>query len=108
MRIRVDQMFQARLLLAGAFVVPMGIYFLYGAFAPYGAMHNFRATNGAYMYWMQNFLGANKSQMEIYRPQFAHKADSIPLHQYSKKIEQLRKEGSEELVEEVHHPKAWH
>ena len=52
LRIRVDQMAQARLLLGGAFLVPATIYFLYHTFAPWGVMHNFRASNGAYLYWM--------------------------------------------------------
>ena len=83
-------------------------YLIYGTFAPSGAMQNHRASNGAYLYWVQNFMGAGKSYQLVYRPMFKAKEESLPLYQYTKKIEALRKEESADLVEGVHHPTMWH
>ena len=53
-------------------------------------------------------MGANKSYGQIYRPMFNQRDSSMPLFVYTKKIEALRKAESADLVEEVHHPSAWH
>ena len=99
---------RARLILGIAFAVPFSTYIIYNMLAPGGVMHNHRASAGAYMWFAQNFMGPLKTYQQIYRPEFALKEAHISLHKYSKKIENLKKEGSEEVVQDVHHPKAWH
>ena len=80
---------------------------LYQTLAPEGVMQNFRASNGAYLYWFQNFMGNSKTYQQVYRPQFALKDDALPLYMYTKKIANLRKdEGA--VAEDVHHPTTWY
>ena len=74
--------------------------------APEGTMQNFRASNGAYMYWAQNFLGPNKTYQQVYRPEFYNKEQNLSLYAYSRKITALRASGG--LEEGVHHPSVWH
>ena len=108
LRIRSDITNKARLMLGVGVGIPFLTYLIYHMYAPSGVMQNHRASNGAYLYWVQNFLGTGRSNQAIYRPQFAIKESTAPLFEYSKKIEKLRAEESDELVQEVHHPKAWH
>ena len=108
MKFRVDLNNKARLILGAGFALPFGAYLIYHFFAPSGVMQNHRASAGAYLYWTQSFLNAPMTPMQIYRPEFYLKEQSHSLYHYSKKIENLRKAGSEELVEGVHHPDAWH
>ena len=107
LRIRADQHVRGRLLLAGFCLPPVLGYMLYQTFAPEGTMQNFRASNGAYLYWFQNFMGNTKTYQQVYRPQFYLKDDALPLYMYTKKIAALRKSDSEAVVEDVHHPTSW-
>merc|ERR1712032_334896 len=50
-------------------IVPVGIYLIYNTYAPSGVLQNFKATNGAYMQQMQNFIGPVKSYQQMYRPE---------------------------------------
>ena len=51
LKVRYDLVGRARLILGTAFAFPFSVYLLYHTLAPYGAMQNFRATNGAYLNW---------------------------------------------------------
>ena len=62
LRIRADSVGRARMGLQFAFAVPFGCYLLYHTLAPAGVMQNARASQGAYMYWVQNFMSPLKSQ----------------------------------------------
>ena len=106
LRIRADQHVRGRLILSGIFIPPFLAYMLYHTFAPEGAMQNFRASNGAYLYWFQNFMGNTKTYQQVYRPQFYLKDDTLPLYMYTKKIAALRKSDGE-VAEDVHHPTSW-
>ena len=108
LKIRLDQCARSRLILGGLMSVPVGIYLIYNTYAPNGVLQNFKATNGAYGQQMQNFLGPMKSYQQIYRPEIAMKEKSLSLHAYSKKIQALKKEGSESITEGVHYPTSWH
>ena len=61
MRIRADQVGRARFGLQLAFAVPAAAYMIYHTLAPSGVMQNARASQGAYMYWVQNFMMPLKS-----------------------------------------------
>ena len=91
-----------------AFAAPFSAYLIYHWLAPSGVMQNHRASNGAYMWYAQNFLGPAKPYQQIFRPEFYQKEQSLSLYAYQKKIEALKKSESEELVQDVHHPTMWH
>ena len=105
-KIRLDQIARARIGLGLLFAIPFGTYFIYHMYAPSGVMQNFRASNGAYIYWGQNFLGPAKTYQQVYRPEFANRNDNLSLYSYSKKIEKMRSQG--QLEEGVYHPTQWH
>ena len=90
LKIRLDSSGKSRLVLGVAFAVPFATYMLHGFLAPNGAMQNHRASQGAYMYYAQNFLGPNRSFQQIYRPEFYQKEQALSLYAYSKKIENLK------------------
>ena len=52
LRIRLDHQARSRLALGLLLVIPYGTYMLYNTYSPHGVWMNFRATNGAYMYWL--------------------------------------------------------
>ena len=52
---------KTNLILGTAFALPFTVYMWYHLVAPSGVMNNFRASNGAYMYFVQNFLGPAKT-----------------------------------------------
>ena len=108
LKIRADQASRARFLLGGLAAFPIGVYLLYHTYSPHGVLQNFKATNGAYMQQMQNFLGPMKSYQQIYRPEIHMKEQSLSLYTYSRKIEQLKKEESDKIVQGVHYPTPWH
>ena len=105
-KIRLDQIARARIGLGLLFAIPFGTYFIYHMYAPSGVMQNFRASNGAYIYWGQNFLGPAKTYQQVYRPEFYNKDQNLSLQAYSRKIQNLRAAGK--LEEGVHHPTTWH
>ena len=105
-KIRFDQTARARTMLGFLFAVPFSCYFIYHTMAPSGVMQNHRASNGAYLYWAQNFLGPQQSMVQIYRPEFYNKEHSMSLYAYSTRIAALKKNG--EAVEGVHHASVWH
>ena len=105
-KIRADTTAKSRLGLAVLFAIPYASYMMYHMFAPTGVMQNFRASNGAYMYFAQNFLGPAKSYQHIYRPEFYQKEQAMSLYAYTKKIEALKAKG--EATPDVHHPTMWH
>ena len=108
LKIRMDHHARARLWLGVAWTAPLGAYLLYHTYAPGGVMQNHRSSQGLYMYNMQNFLGISRPFQQVYRPELWHKERALSLHAYSRKIEALKKEGSDEVVAGVHHPTAWH
>ena len=108
MKIRLDQLGRARFILGAGFAAPFCAYIIYNSFAPTGVMQNHRASAGAYMYFAQNFMGPKRSFQQVYRPEFYQKEQSLSLYHYTKKIERLRKEDPEKVVEGVHHPTMWH
>ena len=97
MRIRLEQTGRARVILASLFAVPWLSYMLHGLFSPSGFMQNHRASNGMYLYWAQNFLGSVKTPQEQYRPEFYFKEETMSLSSYSKRIQNLKKEGSDQI-----------
>ena len=99
---------KTNLILGIAFTLPFSVYMWYHMVAPSGVMNNFRASNGAYMYFVQNFLGPAKSYQQVYRPEFYQKEQSLSLYAYQKKIENLKKAESDKIVPEVHYPTTWH
>mmetsp|Transcript_42189 Transcript_42189/g.30369 ORF Transcript_42189/g.30369 Transcript_42189/m.30369 type:complete len:93 (-) Transcript_42189:222-500(-) len=62
-RIRMKRNVNARVSVSLTFLAgaPLTFYLLFHWMAPSGVMMNFKATNGAYMYWVQNFLYPIKS-----------------------------------------------
>ena len=108
LKIRMDLLSKSRMGLVMLFGLPFGVYLTYNSYAPGGVWMNFRATNGVYMYYMQNFIGPQRSYQEQYRPELYRREQSSSLFQYSKKIEQLKKEESDQIVQGVHYPSMWH
>ena len=108
LKIRLDGHARAQLMLGVMMAVPIATYLLYNTYAPNGVYQNFKATNGAYMQQMQNFIGPFKSYQQIYRPEIAQKEKFLSLHAYSKKIEMLKKDESDVIVPGVHYPTSWH
>ena len=106
-RLRMRRSVNARvsISLQAAIAAPVTLYLMYHFLAPSGVMQNFKATNGAYMFWLQNFLYPIKSATETFRPEMYFKEMSGSLVVYTKKIEQKRAAG--EATEGVHHPKNW-
>ena len=105
-KIRLDSSAKSRLAMGVLFAVPFSTYLLYHFLAPGGVMQNHAASNGAYMYFAQNFLGPTRSYQQVYRPEFYYKEQALSLYAYSKRIENLKKSG--EATPDVHHPTVWH
>ena len=106
LKIRLDLNSRARAILGFGLVFPFCSYLVYHTLAPSGVMQNFRASNGIYGNWAQNFLGPLKSMQQVYRPEFANRDTSVSLYAYTKRIEKLRAEG--QVEEGVFHPTQWH
>ena len=83
LRMRRDIAAKASVTLGFLDAIPLSSYMLYHLFAPSGVMQNHKASSGAYLYWMQNFMYKGKSQTAIYRPEFNFKETSSSLFRYT-------------------------
>ena len=66
------------------FALPFSMYIIYHLMAPHGVMQNFRASNGAYMNWAQNFLGNSHTFVQVYRPEFYNREQNPSLFAYTR------------------------
>ena len=79
-RMRRNVTVRASLTLGVAFAVPCSMYMVYHLFAPAGVMQNYKASSGAYLYWLQNFLYRPKTFQEMFRPEVWQMERASSLH----------------------------
>ena len=60
--------------------VPLSMYMVYHLFAPSGVMQNYKASSGAYLYWLQNFMYRPKTFTEMFRPEIWQYERASSLH----------------------------
>ena len=96
----------AQIFLVVGFTTPFATYLLYNFFAPGGVMQNYKASSGAYLNYMQNWLAKPKTATQIYRPEIDMVYQQSALVNYTRKIEHQKAEGA--VQADLHHPTAWH